>query len=229
MPFWLVLALLIAGIAAAGWSLSRRSVSSDGSDRHDADPRPPAGRPPAGLAASKESRSGSALTAATLSGVEATAHVAVLARAHTKRRHRKGTIQRNASGRGGVSRIKAKDAEGSKCLVFRVTIADELTARQVSRSAARSTTPPTPPGGCCSTCWPWSLSSSPTSSIGTVTQLQKRDTRKTTCCLSLRPQFSFASRSSRRCDPRTTAFCGAASNQKLGPRSEKGQLSCRGQ
>ncbi len=44
-------------------------------------------------------------------------------------------------------------------------IADELTTRRVRLSlAGPSTTPPTRSADCCSTCWPWSPSSRPTSS-----------------------------------------------------------------
>ena len=80
-------------------------------------------------------------------------------------RERPGLREALAACRAGDTLVVTKLDRLARSLPDARAIADELTRdRSASRSAARSTTPPTPSGGCCSTFSPWLLSSSPTSS-----------------------------------------------------------------
>ena len=80
-------------------------------------------------------------------------------------RERPGLREALAACRAGDTLVVTKLDRLARSLPDARAIADELTARRsASRSAARSTTPPTPSAGCCSTSWRWSPSSSPTSS-----------------------------------------------------------------
>src|SRR4051795_6037320 len=78
-------------------------------------------------------------------------------------RERPGLREALATCRAGDTLVVTKLDRLALSLPDARAIADELTARQISsRLVGRSTTPPTPSVGCCSTCSRWSLRSSPT-------------------------------------------------------------------
>ena len=78
-------------------------------------------------------------------------------------RERPGLREALAACRAGDTLVVTKLDRLARSLPDARAIADELTARQISlRSAGPSTTRPTQLAVCCSTCSPWSRSSSPT-------------------------------------------------------------------
>jgi DNA invertase Pin-like site-specific DNA recombinase len=78
-------------------------------------------------------------------------------------RERPGLREALAAFRDGDTLVVTKLDRLARSLPDARAIADELTTRQVSLNlGAPSTTPPMQWGDCCSTCWPWWPSSSPT-------------------------------------------------------------------
>jgi len=80
-------------------------------------------------------------------------------------RERPGLHQALAACRPGDTLVVAKLDRLARSLPDARAIGDELTARQVKLNLGGSVhdPPPTRSGGCCSTSWPWSPSSKPTS------------------------------------------------------------------
>jgi len=78
-------------------------------------------------------------------------------------RARPGLREALAACRTGDTLVVTKLDRLARSLPDARDIVEELTTRGVRlQLAAPCTTPPTPSAGCCSTSWPWSLSSSPT-------------------------------------------------------------------
>jgi DNA invertase Pin-like site-specific DNA recombinase len=80
-------------------------------------------------------------------------------------RDRPGLREALAACRAGDTLVVTKLDRLARSLPDARAILDDLTRRRSSSaSAGWYTTPPTLSAGCCSTCWPWSPSSKPTSS-----------------------------------------------------------------
>jgi hypothetical protein len=78
-------------------------------------------------------------------------------------RDRPGLREAMAACREGDTLVVAKlDPSPGRCPTRGRSPTNSPPGKSVSVSAPRSTTPTTRSAGCCSTCWPWSRSSSPT-------------------------------------------------------------------